>query len=179
VRVAASGACECHDVTCPAGTEGVDTDGDGCTDRCRRPCTDPCDCGPLPLSRGLDVCPLAALCPAPLCGSFWTCEDGFCVDHCGVVPPGTDVCPVPGSCASNDDCKDGELCLKLPGGCAGRGTCLPRPEVCPDHVEQVCGCDGKTYDNACDALAAGVSVAARGACDPATCAAADGCPGHP
>lgn len=95
VRVAATGPCECHDVTCPDGTEGVDTNGDGCTDTCRQPCRTVCDCGPLPLAAIGDVCPLAALCPAPFCGAFWTCTDGFCTPHCGVIPPGKDACPPP------------------------------------------------------------------------------------
>jgi hypothetical protein len=95
VRVAATGPCGCHDVTCPDGTQGVDTDGDGCTDTCRRPCQTACDCGPLPIAGKGDVCPLAALCPAPFCGEFWTCTDGFCAAHCGVIPPGRNACPPP------------------------------------------------------------------------------------
>jgi len=167
-------------VTCPDGSKGVDTDNDGCTDTCVKTCTQACDCGPLPLARSADVCPLAALCPAPFCGSFWTCDDGLCHDHCGLVPPDPDVCPKPEGCASNDDCTDAQVCFKLPGGCAARGACLPRPDVCPDVVEQVCGCDGKTYPNACAALAAGASVAARGACAPICNADATGaCPGPP
>ena len=75
--------------------------GDGCTDQCRKPCTNPCDCGPIPLANSAGICPLAALCPAPLCGNFWTCEDGFCANHCGVMPPGKSVCPPPpDGCAS-------------------------------------------------------------------------------
>jgi hypothetical protein len=179
VRVAHEGPCHCAPPPCAAVLRPVDTDGDGCPDTCRRPCQTACDCGPIPVANKADVCPLAALCPSPFCGRFWTCEEGFCQDHCGVVPPGTDTCQPSDGCASNDDCKDGELCFTLPGGCGGRGSCVTRPDVCPDHREPVCGCDGRTYGNACAALAAGVNVAARGECQAPPCDRNGVCSGGP
>jgi hypothetical protein len=44
------------------------------------------------------------------------------------------------------------------------GHCASKPEACTAHAEPVCGCDGKTYGNACNAAAAGVSVKSNGAC---------------
>jgi len=44
------------------------------------------------------------------------------------------------------------------------GVCAARPKVCPDHVAQVCGCDGATYDNECRAAEHGASVAKNGPC---------------
>jgi hypothetical protein len=44
------------------------------------------------------------------------------------------------------------------------GTCAPIPEVCTEQLDEVCGCDDKTYGNACKAAQAGVSVVMKGAC---------------
>lgn len=41
---------------------------------------------------------------------------------------------------------------------------MPKPEVCPDNVDPVCACDGKVYNNACEAAAAGVDVKLAGGC---------------
>lgn len=45
------------------------------------------------------------------------------------------------------------------------GVCTPKPATCTEHFEPVCGCDGQTYENACAAATAGVSVEAHGECD--------------
>jgi hypothetical protein len=83
-------------------------------------------------------------------------------------------------CATNADCPSDQYC-QVDGLCvvtgAMGGTCTPRPELakCPDWTEcpDVCGCDGKTYCAACEAHAAGVSVAHDGPCLAPTCAALD------
>jgi hypothetical protein len=46
----------------------------------------------------------------------------------------------------------------------GTGVCKPRPEVCTKEYLPVCGCNAKTYSNACEAHADGVSVAYVGTC---------------
>ena len=44
------------------------------------------------------------------------------------------------------------------------GTCRPRPDFCTREYMPVCGCNGETYSNACQAAAAGFDVAYVGAC---------------
>lgn len=67
-------------------------------------------------------------------------------------------------------CAAGLYCSFAPDAMCGAadqtGTCTPIPEVCTEQYEPVCGCDDKTYGNACDAARAGISVGKKGECAP-------------
>lgn len=71
----------------------------------------------------------------------------------------------PAVCGSNTDCHAAEFCKKTDGDCAGQGVCVPLAEACPTVIDPVCGCDGTTHDNECEAEMAGVSIAQWGPCN--------------
>lgn len=90
--------------------------------------------------------------------------------------PPTDLSPAPptippvtpdetgGQCSMNEDCETLEYCRKTAGDCHSVGECASRPEFCTLDYTPVCGCDAKTYGNACSAAGAGVNVMEEGEC---------------
>jgi hypothetical protein len=110
-------------------------------------------------------------CPPPVCPTPPPgCEyAGGSACNCGAL-----LCPVSPTCGSAT-CGAGEFCNASAGSCdASSGACETRPEVCPSLFAPVCGCDGQTYPNACEAAGMGTSVAFDGEC-PADCRTT-GCP---
>ncbi len=91
-------------------------------------------------------------CDCNQCG----CEDGRVVSTLIACPPL--------ACASDADCVSGEFCDTPLGSCGGEGACTSAPDACAEIYQPVCGCDERTYGNACAAAAAGVSVLAPGEC---------------
>jgi hypothetical protein len=69
------------------------------------------------------------------------------------------------SCSSSADCELAEFCQKPTGQCNQTGNCMKKTETCPQIYDPVCGCDGITYPNACQADIAGIAIDFNGECN--------------
>jgi hypothetical protein len=112
---------------------------------------------------------------APVCGCDGRTYGNACDAHAARVSiKHTGRCESPPGdggtfCRDNGDCDLAQYCARPIGGCGATGVCGTRPDFCSALFRPVCGCDGRTYGNACEAARAGVTVAAEGACGPSTC----------
>ena len=115
----------------------------------------PCGDGFCDPSVGEDSSTCPQDCPA-------VCGDGFC-DPTTENPSNCPQDCFTGVCTDNNDCASNQYCAKV--NCdAQQGKCGNRPSNCGNVYLPVCGCDGKTYGNACLAAKARVIVARVGTC---------------
>jgi hypothetical protein len=88
----------------------------------------------------------------------------------GVRDAGSDLDAGPpdidGGCVDDSQCSARDYCAGT--GCGTPGDCEPRPTLCPQLCQfpEICGCDGQSYCNECDAEAAGTRADPDG-CGPA------------
>jgi hypothetical protein len=160
-----SGACACpsSEVTC-GGTAGVTCE---TGQFCKRPdgaCTADAEgvCTPSPAD-----CPSGV---ALVCGCDGTTYSNACfADAAGVPVKATGACAMGTACGGTGGatCATGQFCLPPVGTCTAgaAGLCVPIPQICSDNINPVCGCNGTTYDNACNAVAASVAINHTGACE--------------
>ena len=72
--------------------------------------------------------------------------------------------PLFDGCLTNANCDPEDFCSNGDGNCLGPGRCSTRPESCTQDWDPVCGCNGRTYSNACYAHANGVNILRTGEC---------------
>src|ERR1041385_8006820 len=93
-------------------------------------------------------------------GGIWACT----ARACPPPPPPIDAGPAKKSCGGflGNTCAADEYCAYAAGeGCGeadGSALCEPRPSICDTVFAPVCGCDGNTYGNTCEAARAGTGV---------------------
>lgn len=117
------------------------------------------------------ACPCSDLCERPACSDLPVFArdpaSGACVplESPCMVPEGWEYFTDEASCAggrlmcrSDADCAGDQVCDIRSCVSDDVGTCVPRPERCPEGGTPVWGCDGRQYTNDCERLLAGASL---------------------
>ncbi len=149
------------------------------------PCTSPQDCVALDTPASSDAgwacvrtaCGGAGSCvvPSDPCPQDWQpvcgCDGSTYASAClaeragaGVAKAGPCAGTPQGCSLSGKACAAGQLCQVTGCGEAGPGLCVDPKAACSSEDVEVCGCDGKVYDDACAAQQASVNVANVGPC---------------
>ncbi len=105
---------------------------------------------------------------APISGCECIGECGALFSDMGSCEAAHESCPSVAACGTRGTppCGEGEYC-RAQNDCFaadGPGVCVAQPSGCGDIFQPVCGCDGQTYGNPCEAASAGVSVEHGGEC---------------
>ena len=175
VSVNHTGACSSGPQAC-GGTSGGTC---GANQYCKRPdgqCSESTEgvCTDMPGTCQTIVDPVCGCNAATYDNACAAAAAGVSVDHTGACESGTQVC----GGTSGGTCGPLEFCKRPDGACseAAEGVCRHRPLFCPPVLDPVCGCDGETYDNGCQAAFVGVSVNHTGACSsgPQACGGTSG-----
>lgn len=122
----------------------------------------------------------------PVCGCNDRTYSNTCFAHAaGVSVKSSGECPRPGRPDAGTGPSAGKMCGGIAGircgdgtfcnyepptgqGCGpiadAAGVCETTPRACTREYNPVCGCNGRTYGNACNAHSEGISIARTGEC---------------